>query len=427
MCMKYHEDPQGKPEESGFEEEKSYSFMQETIKNERMSAKKVRNLIVRYAGFGLVFGVAASLGFFALKPWAETRFQKDPEEVTIPVEEEEQDEKEDTEIVIDQTLTIDNYRELNRALVQVAEEAQKCVAVISAETEDSQWKSSSYNTRNEISGVLIADNGQELLVFAKTSVLKDALSLRVTFADGKTYGSVVKAKDENLGFAIFAVKKQEIQESTLKNIKMADLGSSNSMNQGDVIIALGSPFAYAEGMGFGVIASAENVIKKPDGEYDLLTTDIAGSVNGTGVLVNIRGEVVGLIDQSLSGSVGDCLIAAYGISDLKMVMENLSNGNPVPYIGVKGITITETIAKEQGIPQGVYVQEVAADSPAMEAGIQSGDIITSMESEEIELLSVYTARLMRYTVGDVVKIEGQRQGAGGYVDIDFKVTVGSKE
>lgn len=420
-------DTQKKTEESGFAEEKEYSFVQETIKDEHRSAKKTKNLILKYAGLGLVFGITASLGFCALKPWAESLFQKDPEEVTIPVEEEASASVEETEVVVEQALTIDNYRELNKALMQVAEEAEKCVVLISAETEESQWKSNNYNKKNEVSGILLADNGQELLVFAKTTILKDALSLRATFADGKSYTALVKVKDENLGFAVYTVKKTDVQESTLKTVKIADLGSSNYMNRGDVVIALGSPFGYSEGVGVGIVASEDKVIKKVDGEYGMLSTDIAGVDNGTGALVNIRGEVVGIIDQSVTGETGDNLVTAYGVTNLKMIMENLSNGNQVPYIGIKGITITETIANEQGIPQGVYVQEVAADSPAMEAGIQSGDIITEMGQEEVELLSVYSAKLMRYSVGDKIKIEGQRQGAGGYVDINFTVTVGSKE
>jgi len=423
------DDTQRKIEESGFGEEREYSFLQETIKDEKRSVKKMKNLIFKYAGLGLVFGIAASLGFCALKPWAEKRFQNDPEEVTIPVEEDEEQSVsvEETEVVVDQALTIDNYRELNYALVQVAEEAEKSVVVISAQTEEALGKSIRYNNKNEVSGILLADNGQEFLIFAKTTVLKDALSLRATFADGKSYSALVKVKEENLGFAIFAVQKQDIQDSTLNMVKVADLGSSNYMNRGELVIVLGSPFGYSDGVGFGIVSSKGNMFKTIDGEYSLLTTDIAGVPNGTGVLVNIRGEIVGMIDQSVAGEEGDNLITAYGITNLKMLMENLSNGKQVPYIGIKGITITETIANEQGIPQGVYVQEVAADSPAMEAGIQSGDIITKMGKEEIELLSVYTTKLMRYSVGDKVNIKGQRLGAGGYVDIDFTVTVGSKE
>lgn len=425
--MEYREDPQGKREESGAEESE-YSFMQETIKDERMTGKKTRNLIWKYAGLGLVFGMTASLSFCALKPWLESRFQSNPEKVTIPVEEEdEQEVEEETDIVIDQALTIDNYRELNKAIVQVGENAEKCVVEIIAETEESQWKTSTYDEKNSVSGMLVADNGQELLIFAKSSVVKNAISLKASFNNGKTYNAKLKAKDENLGFAIFAVDKQDVSDSIWNSVAIANLGSSNSMNRGDVIIALGSPFSYSNGMGIGIVASSENEVQEVDGEYGLLTTDIAGTPNGTGILVNIRGEVVGLIDQSITNEDSANLITAYGITNLKMMIEVLSNGNSVPYIGIRGVTITETIANAEGIPQGVYVQEVAADSPAMEAGIQSGDIITKMGKEEIELLSVYNMRLMKLEVGDKVKIEGKRQGAGGYVDIDFTVTVGSKE
>ena len=136
-------DTQKKTEESGFAEEKEYSFVQETIKDEHRSAKKTKNLILKYAGLGLVFGITASLGFCALKPWAESQFQKDPEEVTIPVEEETSASAEETEVVVEQALTIDNYRELNKALMQVAEEAEAAQEEkkrLQAEYQDAQDK-----------------------------------------------------------------------------------------------------------------------------------------------------------------------------------------------------------------------------------------------------------------------------------------------
>ena len=185
--------------------------MQETIKGETPGGKKVKikNQIVKYAGLGLVFGITASLGFCAIKPWAESRFQKDPEEVTISLEEEQKVVEEEEQIVVDQVLTIDNYRELNRALVHVAEEAEKSMVDISAEAEEPQWKAVNYNEKNAVSGVLLADNRQELLVFAKSSVVEEGLDLRATFADGKSYSAYLKAKDENLGFAVLAIEKQK--------------------------------------------------------------------------------------------------------------------------------------------------------------------------------------------------------------------------
>ena len=83
--------------------------------------------------------------------------------------------------------------------------------------------------------------------------------------------------------------------------------------------------------------------------------------------------------------------------------------------------------EEQGIPKGVYVRAVETDSPAMSAGIQSGDIITEAAGKKVNSLSGYQSILSEQKSGSKIKIKGQRQGAGGYVDISFDVTIGSKE
>ena len=88
--------------------------------------------------------------------------------------------------------------------------------------------------------------------------------------------------------------------------------------------------------------------------------------------------------------------------------------------------VTEEI-EEQGIPKGLYVKNVDADSPAMAAGIQSGDIIISVGGEEALSYMAYHQALMKSTEGSALKIKGQRQGTDGYVDMEFNVTVGSKE
>ena len=121
------------------------------------------------------------------------------------------------------------------------------------------------------------------------------------------------------------------------------------------------------------------------------------------------------------------LTTAYAISDLKSEIQMLLDEQAVPYLGIKGVTVTESLAESQGIVQGVYVQEVQVDSPAMEAGIQSGDIITVLDGAEVKTLAGYHSELLKRKPGQKIKVKGQRQGAGEYVDIDFSVTVGSRE
>ena len=424
---KFPEKEQGEPEKSLHEKQSDYLFMQETIKNENGRGKRYRKSILKVAGLGVVFGIAACISFSALKPWMDEKLPDDSQKIVIP---EEKEEKEDTknkdEATTEQSLDTDSYRKLQRSLTDVSGEAAKSVVEIVGISGEQDWIQESYDNKNSVSGLLIADNGQELLVYGKTSVLKNAKEIHMIFPDGSVYPASVKKKDESLGFAIYAVGRGTIGQSTWSQIKMAVLGSSNSVQKGDTAIVLGKPFGYSGGVGFGTIASARNMVDGDDGKYQLLCTDIGAAENGSGIICNLSGEVVGIIDQDISENSSKRLVTAYGISGLKSQIEQLSNGESVPYIGIRGLDVTSEI-EEQGIPKGVYVRAVETDSPAMSAGIQSGDIITEAAGKEVNSLSGYQSVLSEQKSGSKIKIKGQRQGAGGYVDISFDVTVGSKE
>ena len=124
-----------------------------------------------------------------------------------------------------------------------------------------------------------------------------------------------------------------------------------------------------------------------------------GSKNGSGALINLNGEVIGLVTQGYSSEGDQNTLTAISISELKPVIEMLSNNKDIPYIGLEITTVTNTIAKENDIPKGVYIKEVKMDSPAMAAGLQS------------------------LTPGDVAEVTIQRQGNDGYTEIKCPVTV----
>ncbi|MCI8584136.1 MAG: serine protease [Dorea sp.] len=424
--MEYHEEPMDRENTPDVEPEEEYAFLQETLKDEKKRGKISRGMIVKYACLGLVFGLTASLGFFALKPWAESMNLDDPDQVTIPEEEDpEETEAVSEEIIETPPLTIDNYREMNKALYDVGNETARCVVEVLGAGMEDDWQGTEYDKGGSVSGIIVADNGPELLIFASSRVAGNVENIQAKFVDGKTYGVKLKQNDENLGFAVYSVPKNSLSDGTKSRITVAVLGSSATVSQGDTMIALGSPFGYAGAMGFGVVASPRNTVQNPDGEYRLICTDISGAKNGTGALVNIKGEIVGIIDQSISDEDSMNLVTGYGISDLKSVIELLSNGAHVPYLGITGVTVTEDIAEEQGIPVGVYVQEIEADSPAMAAGIQSGDVIVAIGKEKTITLSAYHSLLLKQETGSSVKLQGMRKGTDSYEEIEYNVTVGS--
>ena len=436
--MEEHKDPQIEQEISEKEQDASekeqdtsgeeYSFLQETIKDEAGGAvQKLKKDLLRTLCLGLAFGIIACFGFYAVKPLMERIFESSPKEVTIPEEEEEEEEDaSQQEQQVAQTLDEESFRQMQQEMTATALEASRAVVEITGVTGSQDGMNESYDNKNSVTGLIIADNGQELLIFGKTSVLADAQEIHVTFYDGTSYAASLKKRDGNLGFGIYAVNRVEIQQSTWSQIKTAVLGSSNAVSKGNPVIVIGKQFGYEGGIGFGTVAATRNFVETADGEYRLICTDIAAAADGTGIMVNLDGEVTAVIDQTVSEEDSMNLVTGYGITDIKDIIEKLSNDETIPYIGIQGIDVTEEIAN-QGIPEGVYVKEVDAESPAMAAGIQAGDIITSIGGEEVKSLMAYHNALMDRDSGDEVRIRGQRRGSGGYVDITFSVTVGSKE
>lgn len=412
-------------------EEEEYSFLQEIIKDEAGDQAKWKHDVLRRIQLGLIFGLVACFTFFACKPWVEKRFEEDPTEVTIPQDEqqeENQTQQEEEQVQEQKTvLTTETYQEMLNNLKQVSGEVRKSVVEIRGAVTEEEFSKDQEDKEKSISGMIVADNGQELLILAGELPVKDAKIIRATFSGDSQCDAILKSRDAGLGLCVYAVQRKNIADDVWAQIETATLGGSKVVSEGDTVIAVGKLYGCDTIAGYGVIESGENYLDKADGQYQTIYTDVAGDISGSGVLVNIRGEVIGIINTSVRSDDQTNKISGYGISDIKDVIELLSNGKNVPYLGVSGVEVSSEM-QGQGIPQGVYVKEVDAGSPAMAAGIQSGDIITNIADTDIINLLGYHNTLVKQNVGDKILVRGKRQGTGGeYVDIDFGVTVGYKQ
>lgn len=412
-------------------EEEEYSFLQEIIKDEAGDQAKWKHDVLRRIQLGLIFGLVACFTFFACKPWVEKRFEEDPTEVTIPQDEQQEENQTQQEEEQGQeqktVLTTETYQEMLNNLKQVSGEVRKSVVEIQGAVTEEELSKDQEDKEKSISGMIVADNGQELLILAGELPVKDAKIIRVTFSGDSQCDAILKSRDAGLGLCVYAVQRKNIADDVWAQIETATLGGSKVVSEGDTVIAVGKLYGCDTIAGYGVIESGENYLDKADGQYQTIYTDVAGDISGSGVLVNIRGEVIGIINTSVRPDDQTNKISGYGISDIKGVIELLSNGKNVPYLGVSGVEVSSEM-QGQGIPQGVYVKEVDAGSPAMAAGIQSGDIITNIADTDIINLLGYHNTLMKQNVGDKILVRGKRQGTGGeYVDIDFGVTVGYKQ
>lgn len=426
-------------------------FLREKIKQKPVNKKKLLRRTIITAVMAVVFGIVACLTFLILEPVINNWLypEEEAEQVQFPEEtvteemkpedmlteetvEEESETVELEEEQIEELLSqvqfgIEEYQMVYDDLALLAKDVSRSLVTVTGVTSDVDWFNNTYENEAMSSGVIVANNGRAILILVNANSIKDADSIVVTFCDQKQAEAELIQKDSTTGFAILSVPLLAIGEETMDVINIAMLGSSNASDLiGSPIIALGSPLGTSGSVCYGVITSTGTMIDEPDSAYKLITTDIYGSKNATGVIANLRGMVIGIIDNSYNSEDRANLISACGISELKRTIEKLSNKEPRAYLGVHGTDVPEEAVIESGIPRGAYIKEIEMDSPAMVAGIQSGDVIIEMGDIPVttynELLNVlYSAK-----PGEFINVKLMRQGVDAYLEMTVEVTLGEQ-
>ncbi len=412
-------------------QENKYEFIKEKRKEIPVNKKRM----VIQAGYvcvlALLFGVIASVVMAFLQPRIEDLlYPKQTPVVSIPEDEPtETMSTEDTENVensekqetpIDMVVwqpTIEDYQMLHNQLYAIGQQANRFVVTVTGVQSETDWFNNDYENRDHGSGIIIANSSQELLILTEKKIIVSAQEVYVTFIDDVTVRASMKQYDGNTGIAILSVPLSEMQESTMSEIAIATLGNSLAIPQGTLAIAVGSPMGVNFSILTGNITSSNNTISTIDANYNVFTTDIVANENGSGALINVNGEVIGLVMQDYSRQGDENTLTAVSISDVKTLIEKLLNGKEVAYLGLGISTVTSEIEKAYDIPRGVYIKEVKMDSPAMTAGIQSGDVIVEMDGVAIYDESAYEKRMAQVKPGDNVRLIIKRQSNNGYVSL----------
>ena len=457
--MSEQEKEQNKSDEGSVKEQAEYTpsvqaeFMRERIKQKPVNKKKLLRRTVITAVMAVVFGLVACFTLLVLEPVISNRLypEEEPKEVAFPEEtpiEEmkpedmlvtEEDagpqgsEPVDLEMVdeqiqevlsqVDRELTLEDYQALYEEQRKLAEETCRAVVTVAGVTSDVDWFNNIYENVASASGVIVANNEKALLILVSAGNLNGADSIEVMFCDQTQVEAELVQKDENTGLAILSVPLASVGGETMDKIDIAELGSSNTNLLGIPVMALGSPLGTGGSISYGMVTSTGTVIDLPDAAYKRITTDIYGSRNATGILVNLKGMVIGIIDNVNTGNDMSNLLTAYGITELKRTIEQMSNDKERAYLGVHGADVPkEAIEDAQiDIPAGAYIREIEIDSPAMAAGIQSGDVVTRVGSTQITTYNELLGILYASKPEDVLTVTLTRQGH----EMSVAVTLGS--
>ena len=472
--------------EQKFTEADDYDFIREKIKERPVNRKKLLKRTLFTAGMAVIFGLVACLTFLLLEPvfgkllssdqdmeLAPVELTENPDDGELPEEKvilaDEDDENSqglvgiESETPIDKlplsdedvkttesenavatptpvpasvvaakeiqntAIKLEDYRLLSRRMYSISKEVEKSLITLTGKDEDSDWTDEDAVRARSTSGVIIGENGYQLLVLADSKKLEAYDDISGKFSSGETVsGFEMFRYDEDTGLAVYALKLSEIPDMAKTSYTIATLaGSYPSSIQGNAVIALGMPCGQGS-LYYGFVTAAERKVHGTDSSYQLLDTDIYAGEDASGVLTNVLGQVVGVICDDHHEDGMEHMITAYGISGIRSMIENLSNKVDRPYVGVQPLTVTKDVMKQYGIPEGVCVADVDVDSPAMEAGLGRGDVITAFGDVMIGTEENYVNELEKYPPGTQLKIHFKRQGRDGYADMEVKIETGTR-
>ncbi len=392
-------------------------FMKEKIKQRPVNRKKLLRRTAITAFLAAMFGAVACIVFLLLEPVINRAINppETPEAVTFP--EEEQEMSPEQMMKNEKELTQEQYSTLG----EIAQKAAASVVTVTAITKDYDWAGDMFNNTGSSSGLVLAKTGTEILILAQGSKLPDAGSLEVTTEDHERYDAKVKSCDLVTGLTVLGISESGLSEEEKEKFHPAVLGSSSKSSLlGKPVIAVGSPAGTAGSVSYGIVTNAALPLDLQDSSLLQITTDIYGSTGASGVLADLSGNIIGWIDMSGSRSDTPNLVCAVGVTELKPVIEAMSNGRQQIYLGIHGAAVPEDIAKAQSIPEGAFVTKVEMDSPAMAAGIQSGDVITSLGERKIENFEDLTLALKEIDKPEPLQVSLQRQGVNGYETVQVQ-------
>ncbi len=255
------------------------------------------------------------------------------------------------------------------------------------------------------SGFIINEEGY---VLTNNHVVKDASDIKIRTSDGKEYVGKVVGRDPGTDVAL--VKMQDVKGK----VPTVALGDSDALEQGDFVLAIGSPLGFRESATFGIVSAKDRQLTGSPFD-DFLQTDAAiNQGNSGGPLFNVKGEVIGINTAIISPQIGSGIGFAVPINLAKQIMPQLLKGKVSRgYLGVTVSELTPDFAQGFGLKEGTkgaVVQSVVPRAPAAKAGLQPGDVVTAVNGKPVDGASTLTKSVSSVPPGGKARLTVLRNG-----------------
>lgn len=315
------------------------------------------------------------------------------------------------------------------------------VAITGKSVEDIEtyyYGTQEYEAESAASGIIIAQNDDELLIATNSHVVADTSDLNVCFSaeaddtDDLVAPAKIKGMDKDNELAVIAVQLSDIPEAVRSQLRIAKIGDSDALKVGQAAIAIGNALGYGQSVTSGIISALNREITIDNFSKPVIMTDAAINFgNSGGALLNANGEVIGINVAKEAGQSSESMGYSIPINTAVPILKELVNretrdklsNSERGYIGATVVDVSDDAKDLYDMPQGAFVYEVSEGSAAEQAGIHKGDIITKFEGISVTDKEDLIDQMSYYKVGETVTLEVQSATNGSYEAREVEVTL----
>ena len=378
--------------------------------------------------------------------------EEETEAKTEPAVEAETDGETETEVQTE-TETKETYASIEGAksvsdgivTTDVSAVVENCmpsiVAITGKSVEDIEtyyYGTQEYEAESAASGIIIAQNDDELLIATNSHVVADTSDLNVCFSaeaddtDDLVAPAKIKGMDKDNELAVIAVQLSDIPEAVRSQLRIAKIGDSDALKVGQAAIAIGNALGYGQSVTSGIISALNREITIDNFSKPVIMTDAAINFgNSGGALLNANGEVIGINVAKEAGQSSESMGYSIPINTAVPILKELVNretrdklsNSERGYIGATVVDVSDDAKDLYDMPQGAFVYEVSEGSAAEQAGIHKGDIITKFEGISVTDKEDLIDQMSYYKVGETVTLEVQSATNGSYEAREVEVTL----
>lgn len=287
------------------------------------------------------------------------------------------------------------------------------------------------------SGIIVSKTDSELMILTNRHVIEDANSLSVQFINDKSVDATVKGSSSSRDIAIITIPLKDLDDDTLKSIKIATIGDSTKLKVGNGVIAIGNALGYGQSVTTGVISALNREVSIDNVSSNMIQIDAAiNGGNSGGALLNSNGEVIGINSAKFSSNAYSSSASIEGmgfaipISDVSELITQLMNGENLSdeergYLGVSGYMITSEESEAYDMPEGFLVRTIVENSGADKSGLYIGDIITEIDGNKVKQFNDISAVLETKKANEKVVLTVQRVNGREYKEQKISVKLSS--